>query len=253
MSKTIKVIVIDGAEEAREIITPQSGGNQYDGTAADEMVVAGDADDRIHGGGGDDIIFGGAGNDVLHGDAGDDIVSGGSGNDALRGGDGADWLRGQDGNDHLYGDAGDDTLDGGAGNDMLDGGSGNDTYLFGIGSGQDIISAFEDRAGKRDVIQLGAGITVADIVLSREWQSLQLSIKGSTDSLRVNDYFYGDASHGCQAEQIRFADGTIWDVEMVRQMVTTGTAGDDVLYGYAGADTLAGLAGNDMLDGKGRQ
>jgi len=52
MSKTIKVIVIDGAEEAREIITPQSGGNQYDGTAADEMVVAGDADDRIHGGGG---------------------------------------------------------------------------------------------------------------------------------------------------------------------------------------------------------
>jgi len=175
MSKTIKVIVIDGAEEAREIITPQSGGNQYDGTAADEMVVAGDADDRIHGGGGDDIIFGGAGNDVLHGDAGDDIVSGGSGNDALRGGDGADWLRGQDGNDHLYGDAGDDTLDGGAGNDMLDGGSGNDTYLFGIGSGQDIISAFEDRAGKRDVIQLGAGITVADIVLSREWQSLQLS------------------------------------------------------------------------------
>uniref|UniRef100_UPI00248270C9 calcium-binding protein n=1 Tax=Methylibium rhizosphaerae TaxID=2570323 RepID=UPI00248270C9 len=87
----------------------------------------------------------------------------------------ADSVVGTQGNDTLRGDAGNDTLDGGAGNDTLDGGTGNDTYLFGRGSGKDTINSYDTTAGKLDVVQLGAGITAADVVLTRSGDELVLS------------------------------------------------------------------------------
>ena len=238
------------AELGVTIIVGDVAGNPYDGSAGHDIVVAGDAADCVHGRGGDDVILGGAGNDVLHGDAGDDVLSGGDQDDQLHGGDGADVLRGENGNDWLTGNAGDDVLDGGPGNDMLHGGNGDDTYLFGIGSGQDTISSYENRAGKCDAIQLGEGIGSADILLRRDGSALVLSLKGHRDRLRVEAYFYGDASYGYQIEQIRFADGSVWDVARIRQAVATGSDGDDALHGDAAANILHGLAGNDMLDGK---
>lgn len=194
-----------------KVIAGQASSHQYRATASNVTVMAG----SIHGLDGGVVIVGGAGND------------------------------------RLYGGSGDDVLDGGAGNDMLNGGTGNDTYLFGIGSGQDTISARDKTAGKLDVIQLGAGIAPSDIVLRRFGYSLWLTIKGSADCLQVAAYFYAEASFGYQVEQIRFADGTIWDIETVKQLVTVGTEDNDELYGSPDADTLNGLAGNDMLDGKG--
>jgi Ca2+-binding RTX toxin-like protein len=159
-------------------------------------------------------------------------------------------LKGGLGNDTVYGNAGNDTLDGGLGNDTLDSGAGNDTYLFGKGSGKDTISAYDGTVGKVDLIQLGADVLTTDVVLKREGDTLVLSINGSTDTLRVNSYFYNDATYGYQVEQIKFADGTIWDVNAVKTKVLTATSGNDTLYGYASADTVSGLAGDDTVYAK---
>ena len=230
------------ATEGDDVLYGDAGADTLHGLAGD---------DKIWGKDGNDVIDGGSGTDFLYGEAGDDTLSGGSQDDVLYGEDGADLLQGQAGDDQLYGGAGDDTLDGGAGNDTLDGGSGNDTYLFGIGSGKDTISYYGNTAGKRDVIQLGAGLVAADIVLARCDNALRLSIAGRSDNLRVLHYFEHDASSDDGVEEIRFADGTIWDGATVRQLVTRGTNGDDVLYGYAGADSLHGLSGDDTIRGNG--
>ena len=158
----------------------------------------------------------------------------------------------------MYGQAGNDTLDGGAGNDTFDGGTGNDTYLFGKGSGKDIISAYDGTTGKLDVIQLGNGVLTSDVTLKRDGDALVLTINGTSDSLRVNSFFANDATYGYQVEQIKFADGTTWDINTLKTKVLTATSENDTLYGYATADTFSALtgddtvyakAGNDTLDG----
>ncbi|MDI1350342.1 calcium-binding protein [Aquabacterium sp.] len=207
-------------------------------------------DDTMYGAEGNDELSGGVGLDSLYGENGNDTILGGAQNDRIDGGNGADSLEGQDGNDELLGQAGNDTLDGGAGNDTLDGGAGSDTYVFGRGSGRDVINSADTTASKVDVIQLSAGILVSDITLKRENDALLLSIRGTADSIRINNYFVNDASSGNQVEQIRFADATVWDISMVKAKVLTATDGDDTLFGYATSDTIAGQMGDDLLYGQ---
>ncbi|MBU3696300.1 calcium-binding protein [Dechloromonas sp.] len=207
-------------------------------------------DDTLYGRAGNDILNGGAGEDLLYGEDGDDTLLGGAQYDRLWGGSGADILQGQDGDDVLYGQDGNDTLDGGAGNDTLDGGAGNDTYLFGFGSGNDTISAYDGTAGKVDVIQLGSGIATTGVSIKRESDTLVLTLNSSGDSLRVSNYFINDATYGYQVEQIKFADGTTWDVNTVKSKVLGASSDNDSLIGYATADSLSGLAGDDTLYGR---
>jgi Ca2+-binding RTX toxin-like protein len=213
-------------------------------------VLAGLAgDDSLYGAAGDDKLDGATGNDYLYGEDGSDSLAGGAHDDRLDGGSGNDTLQGQGDRDTLYGGAGNDQLDGGAGNDYLDGGAGNDTYLFGLGSGKDTISAYDNAAGKVDTIQLGAGILAANVTATRDGSALVLAIAGTSDELRVNSYFSGDGAGGYQVEQIRFADGTTWNVATVKTKVQAGTVDNDMLYGYATADVLSGLGGDDLLYG----
>jgi Ca2+-binding RTX toxin-like protein len=247
-----------------------------------DVVLGGDGHDALFGEGGNDVIFGGDGNDlvaggdgnnVLSGDAGDDQVYGGTGNDALFGGAGNDELAGMEGydrldggdgndlldggaqDDALFGGAGDDILIGGAGNDSLDGGSGNDTYMFGRGAGQDTISDYDAAAGNVDIVRLGAGISAADVKITRDVDNLYISINGTTDKLTLANWFAGEAN---RIEQLVFADGVTWDVSEHAALLSiptegddflVGTAGDDFIEAFGGNDTLAGLAGNDYLQG----
>ena len=91
------------------------------------------------------------------------------------------------------------------------------------------------RSGKLDVVQLGAGVLPTDVTVWRAGDDLWLAINGTADSLRVSNYFYNDATYGYQVEQIKFADGTIWDVATVKAKVLIGTSGNDTLTGYAGS------------------
>jgi len=105
-------------------------------------------------GGNDNNVVGGAGNDQIGGGLGSDTIDGGNGNDILFGGSGDnsdDQLFGGAGNDEIFGGGGNDLLEGGlgsdiiwagAGNDTLTGGADADTFIFGVVSGNDVVTDF---------------------------------------------------------------------------------------------------------------
>ncbi|WP_281286174.1 calcium-binding protein, partial [Methylibium rhizosphaerae] len=175
------------------------------------------------------------------GGASSDIFVGDSSNNSFGGGEGVDLIDGGAGNDSLSGDNGNDTLDGGLGNDSLSGGSGADTYLFGLGSGQDTISNSDgDALGTNaDTIVLGAGITPANITLTRSADTLVISLNGTDDRLSVSNYFQYDGTSANAVEAIRFADGTSWSIADVKARAIASTTGDDGLTGYATNDALS--------------
>ncbi|WP_234416491.1 calcium-binding protein, partial [Xanthomonas fragariae] len=227
------------------------GNDALTGYATADVLNGGLGDDTLSGYGGDDVLQGGIGADTLYGNEGNDTLDGGDQNDRLYGGVGNDVLLGGIGNDGLSGDEGDDILDGGAGNDTLDGGYGNDVYRFGRGSGIDSITNYDWTAGKRDAIVMGEGISAGDVAVARDGDTLVLNLKGTSDTVRVNSYFYADATYGYQVEEVRFADGTTWDIAAIKALVQVATDGNDALTGYATADVLNGGLGDDTLSGYG--
>lgn len=163
-----------------------------------------------------------------------------------------DALAGLGGNDTLTGNAGDDTLDGGTGNDVLQGGTGNDTYLVARGDGLDTVIDNDPTAGNVDTLRYAADILPADVKATRAGNDLVLAMAGAADRITVINYFENDGSTAYSLERIEFpADGTVWDVNAVKALVLTGTAGTDVITGYATDDALAGLGGDDFLSGHG--
>jgi Ca2+-binding RTX toxin-like protein len=168
------------------------------------------------------------------------ILTGNSGNELLVGG-----LA----NDTINGSGGADTLNGGAGNDQLNGGSGNDVYLFGKDSGHDIISSLDNTSNKSDVVQLDAGISTADVGLSRFDNNLVITIGDSLASLQVKNFFLNDATSGYRIDKIKFADTTVWDVNFIKNAVLQTSDKDDRVYGYSTNDTVNGGVGNDVIDG----
>jgi Ca2+-binding RTX toxin-like protein len=234
--------VWDVASIKAKVLTSTAGNDTLNGYATA---------DTINGGDGDDTVDGQAGNDTLHG---------GSGNDLLYGGNGNDSLQGNEHNDTLYGDAGNDMLDGGSGNDYLSGGMGADTYVLSTGSGQDTIDNNDGEAvgTNPDSILLAAGIVSTGVMLTRQSDDLLIRLSGSDDSLRVLRYFIADGASSSVVENLRFTDGTVWDVASIKTRVLISTAGNDTLSGYPtadtinggdGHDTVFGQAGDDVLDG----
>ena len=190
---------------------------------------------------GDDLIFGTTQGDTVAALGGNDSIHGLGGNDLLSGGEGNDVLMGDDGND---------TLDGGVGNDTLIGGRGSDTYLFEAGHGLDVVNNAAEATGKVDRIVLGQGIVASAVSLKRI--GIDLLIQTSiNDSIRVTNYFSGEAGNGTAIEQIVFNDGTVWGIEDVKGQVLRATPGNDLIEGYISDDILAGLAGDDRISGHG--
>jgi len=234
-------------------------------------------DDTIVGWSTADTSQGYDGNDDLRGLGGDDTLEGGAGTDRIYGDAGNDTLRGGDGDDTLAGGVGDDVLEGGSGSDLLYGGAdtgwiwasvnGADTYHFGRGSGQDTIIDHDRIATNLDTIRLADDLTVNDIALQRSGEDLVLSIKDTTDTITVKNWFWND-SNEYRVERIEFGDATIWDVDAIKGLMLlapsadgviegfntsdtiVGTDADDKLYGHGGDDTVNGLAGDDFLYGE---
>ncbi len=175
------------------------------------------------------------------------VLAGTEGADTLTGYLGNDSISGLGGNDNISSGAGNDTLTGGLGNDTLDGGAGSDTYLFNKGDGRDTINNYDPSAGRLDVLQLGEGIAAGDVTARRMNDNLVLNFKDSTDSVTVTNYFYNEPSYGYRLDEIRFHNGTVWNVALVKEKVLAGTDGADTLTGYLGNDSISGLGGNDNI------
>ncbi|NJZ84189.1 calcium-binding protein [Ralstonia solanacearum] len=239
---------------------PTSGTDNLYGYASDDVLNGLDGNDTLRGYGGNDTLRGDAGADTVYGGDGNDSIDGGADNDYLYGEAGDDALQGSSGNDTLYGGAGNDTLEGGAGNDTLEGGAGNDylvgnegsdTYVFNTGWGQDTIYNYDATSERSDVIEFGSGIAATDVIATRSGDDLILSLRNGSDKVTVQSYFYSDASGPYRIDQVRFADGTSWDVAAVKALVQVPTSSADNLYGYASDDVLNGLDGNDTIRGYG--
>lgn len=156
-----------------------------------------------------------------------------------------------------------DRIIGKGGADRLFGLDGDDTYVWNIGDGNDLIS--ESDLQSFDVIEFGANVLPSDVRISRKPVNLNdagkpdaifLDILSTGERITINHGYGVDSVTGqfyMPIEQIRFANGTVWDVNALRPSFLQSTAGNDVLLGFAsnaiGGDVLDGGAGNDELRG----
>ncbi|MGX5728882.1 hypothetical protein ACWKWZ_28000, partial [Metapseudomonas otitidis] len=78
---------------------------------------------------------------------------------------------------------------------------------------------------------------------------------------KVGAYLFVDMAHVAGREdspsnsynplqQVKFSDGTTWDVEAIKARLYTGSAHDDLLIGTVGIETMLGGAGNDTVYGR---
>ena len=206
----------------------------------------------------------GNGGDLLVTSASVHALAGGGGNDQLFGQAAADALDGGDGDDGLFGGDGADTLTGGAGADRLSGGRGADRYVFGAGWGADVIDELQQAErvpsyaaqslqddGAIDAIVFQAGIDAAAIEGGKVDDDLILRRGSTGDTIKLVGHFAGSPATTGRVEEIRFADGTVWNEADILRLVSkvTGTEGDDTLYALPSGGQLYGLAGNDWLEG----
>lgn len=157
-----------------------------------------------------------------------------------------DTLLGGDGADTIDGGAGNDTIEGGAGYDSLDGGSGNDVYRFSGSFAKDTIHGLGAADAGIDRILLGDSESVGDYhVQVQNGRDVLLYKNTGHDSVMLQDFLLA----GTPLHEIRFADGTVWTKDWLRQQLHTGTDDADHLYGWETDDTLTGHGGDDILFG----
>ncbi|WP_275689470.1 putative Ig domain-containing protein [Nitrosomonas sp. JL21] len=118
-----------------------------------------------------------------------------------------DTLVGTVADDHIEGYAGNDILDGRSGNDLLVGGEGEDTYLFGWNSqGNDIIT---ELAGS-NTIALEKGTVIADLRHAQYGDDLIISLRGSTATLTLKDYYLFSQQWSIRVENNVMLDMAEW-------------------------------------------
>jgi Ca2+-binding RTX toxin-like protein len=174
------------AGEGNDVIDALAGDDCVDLAGGNDRGQGGAGDDFLLGGPGDDVVSGSVGNDRVSGDAGRDRVTGASGNDVVAGGTGADNLLGGLGDDRLSGDASGDRMSGSRGRDRVRGGSGND--VLSGGSSPDSVSgeAGNDRINgnsSRDSLSGGSG---NDRISARDRQRDRISCGPGTDRVSAD-------------------------------------------------------------------
>lgn len=217
------------------------------------VIRARDGDDVINGGtlalvafgdGGDDVMRGGPRADVLTGGTGNDVLVGGDGPDRLRGGPGRNVLLGGDGHDWLFARSDGDFLAGGRGDDHLQLVEGRHLIAFNRGDGQDRI---EFLGPARAILSLGGGISIADIVASRQGADLQLSF-GEGDLVSVRNWYGRIPQRGLDAIQVLRGDGTLAQWRALAELVPEWDAGPNAASGEHAWTALdpAAVAGGDL-------
>ena len=89
-----------------------------------------------------------------------------------------------------------------------------------------------------------------DILTIRDGDDLYLYLNGTEDNIKVSSYFRSDATEKYAVDEIRFADGTVWNIDTVKTRVQDPTGHDDVLYAYVTGGILHGADGDDTLYGE---
>ncbi len=157
------------------------------------------------------------------------------------------WIRGTAGNDSIGLPANAATVDTGAGDDTFSvSGNGSDRFVFGVGSGHDLLDNPGNGYQRTDVLDL-TGLLPSDIVLSRSGNQLIVKISATGETFTALWQFYADGlSYGIGS--IKFADGTIWDrTAIAANAWVRGTSGNDSLTLPATGITADAGAGDDTI------
>lgn len=164
------------------------------------------------------------------------------------------------GNDTLYGLNAADTFDGGTGDDVIQANSwrvvpgAGTTVLFGFGDGHDKVETLAqvDGSSSFNVLRFKAGVSAADLVLTRNDNAMLIKLGNGSDSIVVPDWFYGGYVPSRTFQKFEFANGEVWSYsDILSHLSLVGSAGNDRLYGSASAETINGLGGDDFLHGGG--
>lgn len=152
------------------------------------------------------------------------------------------------GDDNLYGTAGSDIFDGKGGNDYEEGEGGNDTFIYQSGYGHLEIYEYDQNPADNNVLLLGPGITPSNVTVAQDrYGDVLISDGIAGDQITIDSMLWSDTG----VQTVQFADGTSWSRQQVNQMATTGTGGNDSIYGGDGADVFDGKGGNDYEEGNG--
>jgi Ca2+-binding RTX toxin-like protein len=193
--------------------TALRNGLNINGNAGNNRLIGTAFNDYINGGLGNDVMIGGDGNDSYIVDSAGDVVIetadqgfdsvnssvsytlGANVEDLFLKGTAAIDGTGNVANNRIYGNAARNVMDGSAGNDTLVGGGGNDTYVFGRGYGVDTVIESDVTAGNTDQALFFGGINFDQLWFSRNGSNLDLSIIGTTDKLRFQDWYVDQSKH----------------------------------------------------------
>ncbi len=190
-------------------------------------------------------------------------------------------INGSAGSDTIDGTSAADLIDGAAGDDTLQGREGSDVYVFGHGSGHDVItrsytSGTNSILTKGDIIEFAADVTPEQVKVERVSSvgsegiyyygtiiddvfrdDLLLTLTATGETIRVEDQFIS-SSENAAVSLIKFADGTVWTPSDLIARLTAPTDGNDLLLGNGSAnvinggnghDSLFGFSGDDVLNG----
>ena len=252
------------------------------GTASNNHLTGTFGSNHIEGLDGDDYLNGLAPGEIVWDSYYHHYNYPNSGNyvDTLDGGAGNDTLRALGGGATLLGGAGDDALElQDVGYGLADGGAGNDTYqfwsywnegsesvdvAFGSGAGRDeVITSSTRGAGSWEAnhviassIKLSAPTDATALRFVRDGDALVVSLYGSTDSLRIDDYFEPGGNGVISAlDSITLAGGTIIDRDAIARglnkvSLQLPTSGNDLIFASSGGGTALGGDGSDDVVGQ---
>ena len=156
---------------------------------------------------------------------------------------------GTTGSDDLYGTPGADVFHGKGGGDYEQGNGGGDTFIFNQGYGALEVNEYDSNSSDRNVLALGAGIDPDNVQVSGDAGGNVVISDGTGGDAVTLDNMLVSPRYGVQ--EVTFADGTVWTAAQVEALATTGTAGNDKLYGTPGADIFDGKGGTDYEQGNG--
>ena len=167
----------------------------------------------------------------------------------------AAWIRGTNVRDTISSTTLDETIAGGQGDDYFTEQNGGDTYVYANGDGNDIIHETSVMRSGTDTLHL-VDLLPTEVELLRIGSDLVIIVNETEETITAELQFFSTAEWNTYGfEQIRFADGTLWNEATINYWVTAGakfyaaTSGNDVINGSYYSQYLSGEAGNDTIDG----
>jgi hypothetical protein len=158
-------------------------------------------------------------------------------------------IRGTPGNDYINAPANGATIDPGLGDDTVNlTGTGADVIEFAKGDGHDTLDNGGSGYQRNDTLDL-TNILPSEVQLSRTDSKLIMSVPSTGDSVTVLYQFYNGGSSVYGINNIKFADGTVWDrTTIAANAPIRGTSGNDYINAPTDGVTIIPGTGDDTVN-----